>query len=305
MTNQSVRRDPRTLLNEAQLPGLSQSAVRVMQLDRDPANGPAEFAVPIEADPGLAGQVLRFVNSSYFGFSHEISNVQSAITLVGIRSIKSFVLWNAVFDMLPNPHCGGFAVKALWQDSLRRALFARAVAQQLRLPAAEDLFAAALLQDMALPLLVDRLPVEYERLLEARRTTGSPLSSLELEEFGWTHAVAGCLMARAWRLPGSLANLIQRHTQLDEMLADPTASGGELVVALSSLLPSVQDPDWPESGKLFDAYQQICGTASALDDLFQRLDEEFAEIAPSLRLSSNVDALFQRWAEAVSQSATA
>ena len=131
MTMQDVTPDLRALLDEVQLPGLSQSAVRVVQLDRDPANGPAEFAVPIEADPGLTAQVLRFVNSSYFGFRHEISNVQAAITLVGIRSIKSFVLWNAVFDILPNPRCGDFSVKALWQDSLRRALFARTVARQL------------------------------------------------------------------------------------------------------------------------------------------------------------------------------
>jgi len=36
-----------------------------LQLSKDPDCGPAEFAVPIETDPGLTSQVLRFVNSSY------------------------------------------------------------------------------------------------------------------------------------------------------------------------------------------------------------------------------------------------
>ena len=70
------------LLTGSQLPALPQSAIRLLELSRDPDNGPAEFAVPIESDPGLTSQVLRFVNSSYFGFSREISSVKLAITLV-------------------------------------------------------------------------------------------------------------------------------------------------------------------------------------------------------------------------------
>ena len=74
--------DLNKVLANAQLPALPQSAIRLLELSQDPTNGPAEFAVPIESDPGLTGQVLRFVNSSYFGFSREISSVKLAITLV-------------------------------------------------------------------------------------------------------------------------------------------------------------------------------------------------------------------------------
>ena len=88
--------DLRKILNVAQLPALPQSAVQLLQLAQDPENGPAEYAVPIEADAGLAGQVLRFVNSSYFGFPNEISNVKQAITLVGMRTVKNFALYSAV-----------------------------------------------------------------------------------------------------------------------------------------------------------------------------------------------------------------
>mgnify|MGYP000866037707 CR=1 FL=1 len=43
------------LLGSAQLPALPQSAIRLLELSQNPDNGPAEFAVPIEADPGLTG----------------------------------------------------------------------------------------------------------------------------------------------------------------------------------------------------------------------------------------------------------
>jgi len=164
--------DLQKLLAGAQLPALPQSAIRLLELSQNPDNGPAEFAVPIEADPGLTGQVLRFVNSSYFGFSQEISSIKLAISLVGIRAIKNFALWSAVFSLMPNPKCGPFDLKSLWQDSLRRAVLARRFSRLLSLPEAEDLFAAALLQDMAIPLLAKELPGHYQDLF--LRRAGGP-----------------------------------------------------------------------------------------------------------------------------------
>ncbi|HYW79154.1 MAG TPA: HDOD domain-containing protein, partial [Thermoguttaceae bacterium] len=141
------------LLTTDHLPAMPQSALRLLEVSRDPSAGPTEFAIPIESDPGLTVQVLTFVNSSYFGFPNEISNIKQALTLVGVRSIKNFALYNAVFGLIPDPKCGPFDLKKLWQDSLRRALFARAMGKVLGMSEAEEPFAAALLQDMAVPLL--------------------------------------------------------------------------------------------------------------------------------------------------------
>src|SRR5688572_15868358 len=128
------------LLAGAQLPGLPQSAVRLLELSQDQENGPFQFAVPIESDPGLTSQVLRFVNSSYFGFRQEICSVKQAISLVGMRTIKNFALWSAVFGLMPNPQCGPFDLRSLWQDSLRRGIFARRFGKCLGLADSEDLF---------------------------------------------------------------------------------------------------------------------------------------------------------------------
>ena len=54
------------LLSKSQLPGLPQSLIRIMELSRDPDIGCAEIAVPVEVDPGLTGQVLRFAEFFLF-----------------------------------------------------------------------------------------------------------------------------------------------------------------------------------------------------------------------------------------------
>jgi HD-like signal output (HDOD) protein len=274
------------LLNSAQLPALPQSAIRLLELSQNPDNGPAEFATPIESDPGLTGQVLKFVNSSYFGFSREISSVKLAITLVGIRTIKNFALWSAVFSLMPNPKCGPFDLKSLWQDSLRRGLFARAFGKLLGLKDGEELFAASLLQDMAVPLLAKEQPQRYLKLLEARTHGESRLSDLERAEFGWTHAEAAGYMARNWSLPEEFARLIETHTELEKLMAQQSTEIGKLSVALSALLPANQDEQWYEREKFVAAFEKLAtGRGKSIADLFAQIDAEFTEFAPVLKLA--------------------
>ena len=287
------------LLSSAQLPALPQSAIRLLELSQNPDNGPAEFAVPIESDPGLTGQVLKFVNSSYFGFSREISSVKLAITLVGIRTIKNFSLWSAVFSLMPNPKCGPFDLKSLWQDSLRRALFARACGKLLGLKEAEDLFAGALLQDMAIPLLAKEQPARYLKLLEGRHEGETRLSDLERAEFGWTHAEAAGFMARQWSLPEEFAQLIEAHTQLDKYLVEGCKDPGRLAVAMSALLPASHDDQWFEREKFLAAYQQFAaGKNKPVEDLFAQIDNEFTEFAPVMKLSTPSKSLSRHLVEA-------
>lgn len=272
------------ILESAQLPALPQSAIKLLELSQDAANGPAEFAKPIEADAGLMGQVLRFVNSSYFGFSKEIASVRQALALVGVRTIKNFALWSAVFSLIPDPKFGPFDLKKLWQDSLRRAVFARILAKSINLPNAEDLFAAALLQDMAIPLLLKELPEQYEMMIERQGTEKLRLSQLEREVFGWDHAEAAGALVRNWRLPEEFAVLIERHPNLDE-LANGAATADAACVALASVLPSCRDEVWSEREVFFNGLQRVAQASyDSIDKILAESDEAFKEFAPMLNL---------------------
>lgn len=271
----------------AQLPALPQSAIRLLELSQNPEIGAADFAAPIEADPGLTGQVLKFVNSSYFGFSREISSVKLAISLVGMRTIKNFALWSAVFSLMPNPKCGPFELKTLWQDSLRRALFSRDMARVLGAKECEEAFAAALLQDMAVPILAKESPQVYVKLLEARSEGRLRLSMLEQRVFGWTHAAAAGLMARTWNLPDAFARLVERHQEIDYWMTQGEHDPLGLAVAMSALLPPVVDPVWQERSVFLDCYARIDrpGKPEA-EHLLAAVDTGFSEFAPVLKLST-------------------
>ncbi len=274
------------VLASAQLPALPQTAIRLLELSQDANNGPIEFAKPIEADAGLMGQVLRFVNSSYFGFAREIASVRQALSLVGIRTIKNFALWSAVFSLIPNPKFGPFDLRSLWQDSLRRAVFARMLGKLLKLPNAEDLFAAALLQDMAIPLLLKELPEQYSTLVERRGTERVRLSHLEREVFGWDHAQAAAALCRNWKLPEEFATIIERHPNFAELIGDSGKQVDAACVALASLLPACKDEDWEERDAFLDGLARILPAASpSAEQLLREADSAFEEFAPMMNLA--------------------
>jgi HD-like signal output (HDOD) protein len=274
------------ILSKTQLPALPSSALKLMALSNDPNSGPSEYAKPIEADAGLMGQILRFVNSSYFGFSREIASIPQAIQLVGARAIKNFALWSAVFSLVPNPKFGPFDLKSLWQDSLRRAVFARELGRSLKLTNAEDLFAAALLQDMAIPLLLKALPEQYESLIERRTSERVRLSCLEQELFGWDHAQAAAALCRNWRLPEEFSVLIERHPNVDELLDGNPCQRDAACVAIASLLPACKDSAWDEQEEFEHAFDRIVGDRPVeLKDMITKVDSSFAEFAPILKLA--------------------
>jgi HD-like signal output (HDOD) protein len=298
--------DLREIFRAGQLPAMPQSALRLLNVSRDPDSGPVEYATVIEVDPGLTVQVLRFVNSSYFGFRHEVSNVKQAITLVGVRTIKNFALYSAIFSMIPNPKCGAFDLAKLWQDSLRRGLFARAMGRMLGMRDAEEPFAAALLQDMAVPLLAKEVPAAYAKLFGAQDKAAYQvrLSRLEEHVFGWTHAEAAGIMARQWDLPEAFAVLIEDHLDVERWSAHADSEPGKLAVSLSALLPMTPDTAWPEYRafeKYFDKARPAGGPS--IEELLGEVDRQFADFAPLLKIAAPGKTLVDRYHEAAGHEA--
>ncbi|MEL7266327.1 MAG: HDOD domain-containing protein [Planctomycetota bacterium] len=287
--NDEARQSLEQIIDNGQLPALPHSAIALLQLSQNPNAGPAEFAPPILADPGLTGQVLRFVNSSFFGFSREIASVQQALSLIGTRAVTNFALWNAVFSVIPNPQFGQFDLKSLWQDSLRRANLSRALASRIPGCESDDVFVGALLQDMAIPLLMKSMPREYEQLLDQRESGNSRLSDLEKDCFGWTHADAAGLIAAKWKLPQRFIRLVQGHTDFEGLMQRLAAGDAEVrdtaCVALAALVPSCRDNEWPEMDAFFNGFEILAnGQPLSLLEICEEVDDQTSEYAPLLQV---------------------
>jgi len=295
MSKDSAYEELRRILVAGQLPAMPQSAVSVLKLENDLTKvNINDLARPIEADPGLAAQVLKFLNSSAFGFQSTISSIRQGIALVGIRILKNFVLWKAVFSLIPRNKTGSFDVAVLWQDSLRRAMFARYLLLETKKGDPEMAFAGALLQDMAVPLLLKLKPAEYGHVLDSlAKTQDKRLSELEDEYFGWTHADANFVLGQHWKLPELLIDLTSNHLKAEESATEFDQYPERAVVALSALLPSIVQPDWIDR-PLFLTTFETCfpGKAQLFASLFDRVDREFDQYAALLQIAPPKQSLF-------------
>lgn len=240
------------LFGEVELPPLPQVAVRLKQMAGDETTGLADVAEVVAADQAVSTRILRFANSAHLGLPHRISDIRQAATALGMQRLQSLVLGCSIQRVLPAPR-GPLEPEEFWRDSLERAVFAEALAQRIARGTEGEAFTGALLQNMAVPVLLGRWSDYYVPIVEramagdgegaggacrARFGHGASLAEIEQRELSWTHPQAGAWMARNWGLPDVLTCCIGLHhatpAELEGlgMAASPVAA-----VAVSSHLP--------------------------------------------------------------------
>ncbi len=264
-------------------PPLPEVVARVLDRLSHPEVTPAEVAPLIEKDPALAAQVLKLVNSAFFGLSRSITSIREATTLLGLKEIKSLVLSYGVVQTIKDPHREGFDIAVFWEDSLFRALFAREVARHRGFQP-EEAFSGALLEDVALPVLLTNWYEGYRRVYETWQADRSrSLHEVEREMLSWDHAQAGAWVLRSWKLPDVLVCCVGLHThslvQIAEMGFLETPIGA---VALASKIPSVTTPQALEELKAEAPLLRL--SLETIAALAEKVLDTFGEIASCLGL---------------------
>ncbi len=227
------------IFKDFKIPTLPQVVTKILELMQQPEVNLVEIAKLIECDPGLTSQLLKMVNSAFCGLSREIVNVQHAISVLGIKGVENLVVSYGVFKIVKSPKMQGFQLDIFWTDSLMRALFARELARLKKIPS-DEIFLGALLQDIALPILLTEWFDVYQRAYKKWQGSGKRLSDIEKKELSWDHAQAGAWIAKNWKLPEILILSIALHVSSAEELIKLRLQDTPIALAsLSSEIPSV------------------------------------------------------------------
>jgi HD-like signal output (HDOD) protein len=172
----------------------------------------------LSADPGVSVHLLKLANASAYALKREVRNVEHAVSLLGRGETEALLLTVAVKNVLPSKKQPGFDPVSFWRAAARRAATARALADVLHPATRSESFTAALLQDMALPLLLEARGAEYRAVLDDWRQTGRDLSDIESTAFGWNHAHVAGWLCEEWRFPAALSNAIGAHHEEDSSI---------------------------------------------------------------------------------------
>ncbi len=209
------KEDPEKALREAlgkyELPTFKTAALTALDQLRKPDVALGEVANAISADPQLSVQVLHITSSAAYAMRHPAKNVSQAVTLLGRSRIEQIVLAAAVKSALPSSPVPGFNSIEFWRAAIRRASAARVFARALHPVTVSESLTAALLSDMAIPLLSHARGEEYRQVRHEWRTGGGDLSHLESQAFGFCHGTVAAWACATWSFPETLAKAIAHH----------------------------------------------------------------------------------------------
>ncbi len=192
------------------MPLMPHVVARILQLTGSEESTVKQFSDVISGDPRLCGQLLRIVNSAYFGFARRIATIPEATVILGVESIRKLTLGAAVSNFF-----GGRSKLVdrmrLWRHSLAVAIASRKVAERGGLRNTEEAFTAGLLHDFGRLALERHLTPWFARALTVSREQGLPLLDAEEQTIGFSHAWLSGWLAGKWNLPAVLREAMAWH----------------------------------------------------------------------------------------------
>ena len=135
-------------------------AAKVIELTSNPKVDTHALKECIQTDPALTAKLLRVVNSSLFGLSREVSDLNQALALLGTKPLKLLVLGFSLPEGLFR-EVAKDQLQWYWSTTLARAVAARAISEKFYESPGDDSFLAALLQDIGVLVLLGQDFVQY------------------------------------------------------------------------------------------------------------------------------------------------
>jgi len=269
-----------------QLYSLPVVAMQVLELTNNPQVDARALKQCIENDPALTTKLLRVVNSSLFGLHCEVSDLNQALTLLGIKPLKLLVLGFS----LPGELFAGMAGDVLgryWRHTLTKAVAAREISESFWRQPGDEAFIAGLLQDLGMLLLIQELGEPYVRFLDKVAATGGNLAALETRSLGFEHTALTARLLAQWHLPDTLVEAVAPPTECPPAPgASPPARPLSQIVRLAELVARlVADEQTHVLGDLLalgeteDPFSQ-----EQLEELIGNLEQTVGQLADVLSL---------------------
>ena len=88
------------------LPTLPGVAIKILEAVQDKNSGLKELADILSTDPPLSAEVLRLINSPYYGLNSRITSVTHAVNLLGATTVKNLALSFSVIKCFQSDNAG-------------------------------------------------------------------------------------------------------------------------------------------------------------------------------------------------------
>jgi HD-like signal output (HDOD) protein len=185
---------------------------KILHAVNDPNVSVAAIENIFKYEPSLTLQILTLANSAYFGAAEKITNIRSAITLLGLNLIKSLAIHASVNELFRfGTTLPSFSGYELWKHSVGVAVASKLIARRSRLDNVEDYFTLGILHDVGLIIEYQFYREPFIAILSHLPAEMNDLPEMERKYLGTDHAELAKLLCLRWQLPELMAQVLAHH----------------------------------------------------------------------------------------------
>ncbi|WP_456485602.1 HDOD domain-containing protein [Hydrogenimonas sp.] len=224
------------------LPPLPQTVSDIEKAYQNPEVSNKEIARIIEKDPMIVADLLKLLNSAFYGLRREISSVEQAVSLLGLGNIKDLVVNLSVRNMLrTNLDPYGLTSESFAKISQFQSMLAQELMKQINPQKADRIRLLALLQEIGKIVIADELLREEEAIpFKAELDAGWEIREIEKNYVDATTAEVSAAMLRHWDFDPLFADLIRWSDMPNQ--ADGDYKEDAWVLKIASEAVSVRQP---------------------------------------------------------------
>jgi HD-like signal output (HDOD) protein/ActR/RegA family two-component response regulator len=192
------------------LPSLSETYIALQSAVRDPNIGLSKVAAIIEKDVAMAAKILQLVNSGLFGLAQTISSVNTAVSYLGIETIKNLALASETFRVfVPDSCIPRSFLEMMHRHAKRTAIIVAGL--PLSIKDRDAAIVAALLHDIGQLVLASRMPLPFSSALSISRERNCAPFEAEESILGISHAELGAYLLGVWGINGLTVEAVAHH----------------------------------------------------------------------------------------------
>ncbi len=203
------------------LPTIPAAAIKVMRETQNPESSAATIARILVTDQALSARVLRLANSAYYGLVRKVTDLQDAVVILGMKSVKNLALVASTYPWMQRPITGYcLGPEQMWQHAFGAAVGAQLVARISKKAPEDVAFTAGLLHDIGKVALSVWLENKVGAILLYAGREGLSFDEAERRILGYDHCQVGFHLATEWNLPEEVAHAALWHHDPDKAKHD-------------------------------------------------------------------------------------
>jgi HD-like signal output (HDOD) protein/AmiR/NasT family two-component response regulator len=204
------------------LPSPPEQVQAIMELVRDESSSLKDIGRLIAGDMGMTSNILKLINSAFFGLPRRVSEITEAVVLLGMDIIKALVMTHYLFTTFEFKRMSSFSFELLWNHCLNTACMSRRITKSLTSDKTtiDDSFISGVLHDVGKLVLGFAYTEEYKGIILEARQNNQCVWKIESARLGFSHAEIGAYLIGLWGLPTKVLKAVQFHHE-PANLTDP------------------------------------------------------------------------------------